>query len=129
MFTSRASCTEPWRQISVCSAIHSAFAFFSLPVIRKKKRQKKTTRPCLCCMQLVMHDCDKPIKGPALCWAANYFTRLSASRPLFPPLPSSVFFSLPFSREIHLLRRAEPRCAEEAVGARKKDVPHYQQPL
>lgn len=77
-----------------------------------------------------MHDCDKPIKGPVLCWAANYFTRLSAS-PLLtsPPLLPSVFFSVPFSREIHLLRRAEPRCAEEAVGARKKDVPHYQQPL
>lgn len=34
-----------------------------------------------------MHDCDKPIKGPALCWAANYFTRLSASPPLFPSSP------------------------------------------
>lgn len=45
-------------------------------------------RPLLCCMQLVMHDCDKPIKGPALCWAANYFTRLSAS-----PLLSSPLFS------------------------------------
>lgn len=92
----------------------------------QKEPNPTTTRPCLCCTQLVMHDCDKPIKGPALCWPANYFTRLSASR-LLPP--SSVFFSLPFSREIHLLRRAEPRCAEEAVGAREKDVPHYQQPL
>lgn len=40
MFTSRASCTEPWRQILVCSAIHAAVAFFSLPVIRKKEGKK-----------------------------------------------------------------------------------------
>lgn len=100
-----------------------------LSACHQQKKKKKATRTCLCCMQLVMHDCDKPIKGPALCWTANYFTRLSASCLPFPPLPSSFVFSLPFSREIHLLRRAEPRCAEEAVRARKKDVPHYQQPL
>jgi len=37
-------------------------------------------------------------------------------------LPPSAFS---LSREIHLLWRAKPRCAEEAVRAWEKDVPHH----
>lgn len=61
MFTSRASCTELWRQTSVCSVIY--FCLFLLGCHEKKK---KITRPRLCCIQLVMQDCDKPIKTGAL---------------------------------------------------------------
>lgn len=42
--------------------------------------------------------------------------------------PKPAVCVLSISREIHMLWRAEPRCAEEAGRAWEEDVPHHQQP-
>ena len=113
MFTSRALCTEPWRQILVI--------FFDLYHF-VRANIKEITRLHLSCRRditqnnsVIMRLRYRNKKKQRSFVCANDIS-----------FSSSVFS---FSREIHLLWWAEPRCAEEAVRAWKKDVPHYQQPV